>query len=75
METLKNYLKTSGWTIEKLAEAVGVHYSTLHRAMNNETELRSSTIVRLADKTGIKVEILVRESGKKGESHGQVGHL
>jgi transcriptional regulator with XRE-family HTH domain len=62
MESLKSYLEMTGKSIEALAGEMGIAASTLYRAMKGDHDLKASTLLKLHELTGIKLDILVKES-------------
>ncbi len=76
METVVKYLEMRGESVEDLAAKIGVAPSTLYRAIKGTTSLRGDTLLKIHAVTGIKVDILVRESqvGKGIEAPKETNH-
>ena len=62
MQTVVKYLQMRGESVEDLAAKIGVAPSTLYRAIKGTTSLRGDTLLKIHAATGIKLDILVRES-------------
>lgn len=62
-EEVRRKFRTSGMSIKQLAESSGTPYSGVHRFLNLDADVRTSTLRRLAEALGL--ELMVRPKRKR----------
>lgn len=65
MITVRHYMIDAGWGQAELARALGVNYSYVSLILRGKRVPSVDTLKRLNEVTGIPMETLVAEAGKK----------